>query len=43
MLTNKEQLLKTKHVLSDLFQIISIKEICRVATTAAIPLQSLKQ
>lgn len=43
MLTNKEQLLKTKHVLSDLFQIISNKEISRVATTAAIPLQSLKQ
>lgn len=30
-------------MLSDLFQIISIKEISRVATTATIPLQSLKQ
>lgn len=41
-LTNKEQLLKTKHMLSDLFQIISIKEISRVAITATIPLQSSK-
>lgn len=43
MLTNKEQLLKAKHVLSDLFQILSIKEISSVATTVAIPLQPLKQ
>lgn len=42
MSTNKEQLLKTKHMLSDLFQILSTEEISRVATTAITPSQSSK-